>query len=37
MGYVFNLSTKGYGTGTYNLNFTAGTDPNTHSAGFAVK
>ena len=36
-GYVFNLSTKGYTTGTYNLNFTAGADPNEHSAGFAVK
>jgi hypothetical protein len=36
-GYVFNLSTKGYATGTYNLNFTAGADPATHAAGFAVK
>lgn len=37
MGYVFNLSTKGYATGTYKLNFIAGADPNIHSAGFAVK
>jgi len=36
-GYIFNLSTKGDGTGTYNLNFTAGADPTTHSAAFAVK
>jgi probable HAF family extracellular repeat protein len=36
-GYVFNLSTKGYSTGTYNLNFTAGADPATHAAAFAVK
>jgi hypothetical protein len=36
-GYTFNLSTKGYSTGTYNLNFTAGVDPATHAAGFAVK
>lgn len=37
IGYVFNLNTRGYATGTYMLNFTAGADPNTHSAGFAVK
>ena len=36
-GYIFNLSTKGYSTGTYNLNFTAGADPATHSATFGVK
>ena len=36
-GYVFNLSTKGYATGTYNLNFIAGSDPAPHSALFAVK
>jgi hypothetical protein len=36
-GYVFNLSTKGYPTGTYNLNFMAGADPTTHSAAFSVK
>jgi hypothetical protein len=36
-GYVFNLSTRGYATGTYDLNFTAGSDPTQHSALFAVK
>ena len=35
--HLFNLSTKGYSTGTYNLNFTAGADPATHSSGFAAK
>ncbi|HET9741964.1 MAG TPA: HYR domain-containing protein [Terriglobales bacterium] len=36
-GYIFNLSTKGYATGTYRLDFIAGGDPATHSALFAVK
>jgi hypothetical protein len=36
-GYIFNLSTKGYTTGTYSLNFIAGSDPAQHSALFAVK
>jgi microsomal dipeptidase-like Zn-dependent dipeptidase len=36
-GYIFNLSTKGYGAGTYVLNFTAGSDPTTHAASFAVR
>jgi hypothetical protein len=36
-GYVFNLSTKGYPSGTYSLNFTAGTDPVLHSALFTIK
>jgi hypothetical protein len=36
-GYIFNLSTTGYATGTYSLNFTAGSDPALHSALFAVK
>jgi hypothetical protein len=36
-GYVFNLSTRGCATGTYDLNFTAGSDPTQHSALFAVK
>jgi len=36
-GYILNLSTKGYSTGTYSLNFTAGADTATHSAAFAVK
>jgi Big-like domain-containing protein/MBG domain-containing protein/Kelch motif protein len=36
-GYIFNLKTTGLGSGTYNLNFTAGTDPVTHSVPFGVK
>jgi hypothetical protein len=36
-GYILNLSLKGYGTGTYNLNFTAGNDPSNHTAKFEVK
>jgi hypothetical protein len=36
-GYIFNLSLRGAPTGTYNLNFRAGTDPALHSAPFAVK
>ncbi len=36
-GYIYNLSTKGLGTGTYNLSFKAGADPTTHTARFQVK
>jgi len=36
-GYIFNLSTKGFRTGTYSLRFTAGLDPETHAVSFAVK
>lgn len=36
-GYIFNLSTKGYGTGIYSLSFTAGADRTVHTASFAVK
>ncbi len=36
-GYIFNLSTQGYPTGTYLLNFTAGNDPTTHTAQFEVR
>ena len=41
-GYVFNLSLKCQGaacftTGTYDLNFTVGSDPTVYSAPFAVK
>jgi sugar lactone lactonase YvrE len=36
-GYIFNLSTNGLTTGTYNLNFTAGSDPVSHAAPFQVK
>ena len=35
--YVFNLSTKGYSTGTHSLSFTAGADPAVDTAPFAVK
>jgi microsomal dipeptidase-like Zn-dependent dipeptidase len=36
-GYIFNLSTKGFSAGTYALLFTAGNDPTTHTATFAVR
>ncbi|HKB68628.1 MAG TPA: PxKF domain-containing protein [Pyrinomonadaceae bacterium] len=36
-GYIFNLSTKGLTTGTYNLTFQAGSDPVMHEAQFQVK
>ena len=36
-GYIFNLSTSGLATGTYNLQFTAGSDPTVHSVNFGVK
>ncbi len=38
-GYIFNLSTKGLGGGTYGFTFTAGNDPTVHSVlpGFSVK
>jgi uncharacterized repeat protein (TIGR01451 family) len=36
-GYVFNLSTRGLSTGTYGLNFTAGSDPLIHAAQFQVR
>jgi len=36
-GYVFNLKTTGFATGTYALTFTAGTDPAVHSAKFQIK
>lgn len=35
--YIFNLSLKGYATGTYRLSFTAGADPATHTVEFQVK
>lgn len=35
--YVLNLKTTGLSTGTYNLYFTAGDDPVTHSVQFQVK
>ena len=36
-GYVFNLKTTGLGTGTYNLGFTACSDPTVHTVSFQVK
>lgn len=36
-GYIFNLSLKGYATGTYRLSFTAGNDPVTKTVDFQVK
>jgi hypothetical protein len=36
-GYIFNLSLRGAPTGTYNLNFTVGSDPTVRSVRFAVK
>jgi hypothetical protein len=36
-GYIFNLSTSGLATGTYNLQFMAGSDPLRHSVNFGVK
>jgi hypothetical protein len=36
-GYIFNLKTTGYGTGTYLLNFVAGTSPTVYSVGFQVR
>jgi len=35
-GYIFNLSTGGLPSGTYSLQFTAGSDPVTHSVNFGV-
>jgi hypothetical protein len=36
-GYIFNLSTKGYATGTYLLSFTVTGDPAPHTAQFSVR
>jgi hypothetical protein len=36
-GYIFNLSTRGLATGTYNLNFTVSGDSLTYSVPFQVK
>jgi hypothetical protein len=35
-GYIFNLSTGGLASGTYSLQFIAGSDPVTHSLNFGV-
>jgi len=36
-GYIFNLKTTGYGTGSYLLNFVAGSTPTVYSVGFQVR
>ncbi len=36
-GYIFNLKTRGLGSGTYEIVFTAGADPEEHSARFRVR
>jgi len=36
-GYIFNLKTTAYPTGTYNLQFTAGSDPTLHTTQFEVR
>lgn len=36
-GYIFNLKTTGYGTGSYLLNFVVGNSPTTYSVGFQVR
>ena len=35
--YIFNLSTKGLSSGTYNLVFTVSGDPTSHSVSFQLK
>jgi hypothetical protein len=35
--YIFNLKTTGLSTGTYNVYFTAGSDPVVHAVQFQVK
>ena len=36
-GYIFNLKTTGYGTGTYVLTYTVGGDPISHTVQFQVR
>ena len=36
-GYIFNLSTKGYLTGTYDLSFTVAGNPVTHRVQFGIR
>jgi hypothetical protein len=36
-GYIFNLSTTGYSTGTFAMRFTVTGDPTLHTALFQVK
>ena len=35
--YIYNLKTTGLSTGTYNLSFTAGSDPLVHAVQFQVR
>lgn len=36
-GYIFNLKTRGFGTGGYLLNFIAGNSPTVYSVGFQIR
>ena len=36
-GYIFNLQTTGFGTGSYLLNFIAGSSPGVYSVGFQIR
>ena len=36
-GYIFNLQTSGYPSGTFALRFMAGSDPTSHALQFGVK
>ena len=36
-GYIFNLQTSGFGTGSYLLSFVAGNSPTVYSVGFQVR
>ena len=36
-GYIFNLKTTGYGTGSYLLNFVVGSSPTIYSVAFQVR
>ncbi|HEX8146804.1 MAG TPA: MBG domain-containing protein [Pyrinomonadaceae bacterium] len=36
-GYIYNLKTAGYPSGTYNLGFTAAGDPTPHAVQFVIK
>jgi hypothetical protein len=36
-GYIFNLKTTGFGTGTYQLNFIVGANPTIYSVQFQVR
>mgnify|MGYP003344611243 CR=1 FL=1 len=36
-GYIFNLSLRGFASGTYAMTFVAGADPTVHEVQFQVK